>query len=72
MVKFYYYLSPSILRDNSLSCIECLNNPKGWYLKPFCSNDLYFDYEGNTQKLMYSPTSYFMPDETEVTLCIFC
>ncbi|CAD8070407.1 unnamed protein product [Paramecium primaurelia] len=63
---------PSIMRENVLNCLECLNNPKEWQKKPFCMNDLYFDNDGGTQQEIYQPTPYFFLDGTEVTLCIFC
>ncbi|CAD8095639.1 unnamed protein product [Paramecium sonneborni] len=63
---------PSIIRENMLSCLDCLNNPKAWKEKPFCTDNLYFDNQGGTQQQIYSPTSYFFLDGTEVTLCLFC
>ncbi|CAD8117743.1 unnamed protein product [Paramecium sonneborni] len=63
---------PSLIRENLLSCLECLNNPKGWKEQPFCNNDLYFNNQGGTQQQIYSPTPYFFVDGIEVTLCQFC
>ncbi|CAD8190110.1 unnamed protein product [Paramecium octaurelia] len=61
-----------VLNENLINCLECLNNPKEWYKKPFCIFDLYFDDEGGTQQQIYSSTTYFFLDGVEVTLCLFC
>ncbi|CAD8107810.1 unnamed protein product [Paramecium sonneborni] len=66
------FMCPSMIRENKISCLQCLNNPKEWYKKPYCYQDLYFDNQGGTQQLIYQQTSYFLLDGTEVTLCLFC
>ncbi|CAD8128826.1 unnamed protein product [Paramecium sonneborni] len=46
---------PSLIFDNSITCTECIQNPKEWQYNPYCQTNLYIDNLG-------SPAQYIIND----------
>ncbi|CAD8126702.1 unnamed protein product [Paramecium sonneborni] len=62
---------PSIIKDNILYCIECLQNPKTWSTKPNCLFDLVLNANGDTQQKIYQYSLNFLFDGENLNYCEF-
>ncbi|CAD8214597.1 unnamed protein product [Paramecium pentaurelia] len=38
---------PSFIKDTIITCLECIQNPKGWQNDPYCQTNLYIDKQGS-------------------------
>ncbi|CAK61293.1 unnamed protein product (macronuclear) [Paramecium tetraurelia] len=65
---------PSIIRDDLIVCVECLQNPKSFSQKPFCEYDLYIGQSQQTQRLQWTPPDQLLFDGNDVSMypCIGC
>ncbi|CAD8200458.1 unnamed protein product [Paramecium octaurelia] len=54
------YPCPSIISDKLITCIECINNIKGWKDNPECSHNIYMDLKGSTAQIYYGSIHNFM------------
>ncbi|CAD8126466.1 unnamed protein product [Paramecium sonneborni] len=64
---------PSIKRDNYLTCLECLQNPKDWGQNPICINNIYLDSNGNIhQKIQDMIESKYLFDGIDLKFCEEC
>ncbi|CAD8148748.1 unnamed protein product [Paramecium octaurelia] len=64
---------PSIIRENLVTCLECVQNPKGWIQNPLCDRILYLNLNGSVEKIFtdWSPT-YFLFDGNDAIYCKSC
>ncbi|CAD8128981.1 unnamed protein product [Paramecium sonneborni] len=64
------YPCPSIISDKLITCLECLQNVKGWKDDAYCRTMVYLNPNGNTAKTFQDPISnLFTFDGLEPQLC---
>ncbi|CAD8125394.1 unnamed protein product [Paramecium sonneborni] len=63
---------PSIIKDNVIYCIECIQNPKSWSTNPTCLYDIYLNANGDTQQKFSYYEEYFLFDGENLNYCEFC
>ncbi|CAD8208304.1 unnamed protein product [Paramecium octaurelia] len=65
---------PSIIRDDLLICVECLQNPKSFSQNPFCEYDLYISQSQQTERLQWTFPDQLLFDGNDVSMypCIRC
>ncbi|CAD8119769.1 unnamed protein product [Paramecium sonneborni] len=65
---------PSIIRQDLITCLECIQNPKSFYEQTLCQYDLYLSKSSQTGKLFLSEFDYLLFDGTDYSfyLCFQC
>ncbi|CAD8173391.1 unnamed protein product [Paramecium octaurelia] len=59
---------PSIIRDDLMICVECLQNPKSFSQDPFCQYDLYLSQSQQTEKLQLRDSDQLLFDGNDITI----
>ncbi|CAD8089305.1 unnamed protein product [Paramecium sonneborni] len=64
---------PSIITENLVTCLECVQNPKKWIQDPQCDKTLFLDKNGDVQRI-YSDQipKYFQFDGMDLIYCKDC
>ncbi|CAD8162326.1 unnamed protein product [Paramecium pentaurelia] len=63
---------PSILRDNLISCLECLQNPQSWSQNSLCLVEINLNAEGDTQQITDDFYYQYKFDGENLIFCQFC
>ncbi|CAD8072151.1 unnamed protein product [Paramecium primaurelia] len=63
---------PSILRNNLISCLECLQNPQNWSKNSHCLVEIYLNDEGDTQQIIQDFEQQYRYDGENLIQCQFC
>ncbi|CAD8139247.1 unnamed protein product [Paramecium pentaurelia] len=63
---------PSIIYQNFVSCVECLQNTLTWSEQPYCSYEIYLNEDGTTQDEFLLLQQYFLFDGSEIYVCQIC
>ncbi|CAD8054944.1 unnamed protein product [Paramecium sonneborni] len=64
-------LCPSIIQENFITCLDCLQNPGTWQSKLFCEINL-SSYGRETSKQIQEDTQYFISDGNDLNFCKRC
>ncbi|CAD8155005.1 unnamed protein product [Paramecium pentaurelia] len=64
---------PSIIRENLVTCLECIQNPKGWIYKPECDGNLYLSLNGEVEQIIKDQSPiFFVFDGNDANYCKSC
>ncbi|CAD8128827.1 unnamed protein product [Paramecium sonneborni] len=63
---------PSIVRENRISCGDCLQNPKDWSKNSECTYNLYLNSQEDTQELDVKSGYYVLFDGDNINYCLYC
>ncbi|CAK93238.1 unnamed protein product (macronuclear) [Paramecium tetraurelia] len=67
------YQCPSIIQENLVTCLECVQNPKGWIQDPKCDRNLYLNLNGSVEKIFTDQSPiYFHFDGNDAIYCKNC
>ncbi|CAD8126695.1 unnamed protein product [Paramecium sonneborni] len=64
-------LCPSIIQDNFITCLDCLQNPDSWQQKLFCEINL-SSYESQISIQIKEDIQYFILDGNDINVCLQC
>ncbi|CAK63537.1 unnamed protein product (macronuclear) [Paramecium tetraurelia] len=58
---------PSLIKDSLMTCLECIQNPKGWHNDPYCQTNLYIDDLGSPAQYKVDKfKTYYIFDGMEI------
>ncbi|CAK88405.1 unnamed protein product (macronuclear) [Paramecium tetraurelia] len=64
---------PSIISNSLTTCLECIQNVKGWKQNSYCQTTLYINSNGYTVKTISEEDyNYYVFDGSEFSICRFC
>ncbi|CAD8120899.1 unnamed protein product [Paramecium sonneborni] len=64
---------PSHIKDNFITCLECIQNPNDWQNNPYCQTNLYMDdTESPANYLIDQQRSFYIFDGIQTKLCQLC
>ncbi|CAD8108643.1 unnamed protein product [Paramecium sonneborni] len=68
----FCYACPQIISNKLISCLDCIQNVKGWYQNLTCSTTAYIDPNGKTAQTTSYSKQYYSYDGSEFFLCRYC
>ncbi|CAK92782.1 unnamed protein product (macronuclear) [Paramecium tetraurelia] len=68
--RSYCYKCPSIIRDNLITCLECITDPKNWMDNPYCQTNLFLDDVGSPAEFIKDLSqTYYIFDGDNLKAC---